>query len=217
MLESDENVKMNYTGIKPEELPLSKMYGLLAGIVSPRPIGLIATISTKGVDNLAPFSFYQALCAQPPAVMFCPVRNRHGEIKDSHRNALETGEFVANAVTEDMAEAMNQTSAEYPEDVSEFIEAGFTPIKSELIKSSRVSESPVQMECKVIESVELSDGPLGGTVIIGKIVKIHIDERIYDELKQSIISDNYHLIARLGGAEYATIRDKFELQRPKLL
>lgn len=207
---------MNYIDIEPESLPTPKLYGLLIGIVAPRPIGLISTISAGRVDNLAPFSFYQALCAVPPAVMFCPVRNRHGEIKDSLRNALESGEFVANAVTEEMGEAMNQASAEYPEDVSEFVAAGFTSLESELIKPKRVGESPVQLECVVIQSVELSDQPLGGTMVIGKVVKIHIDERIYDAQKQSIISDNYHLIARMGGAEYATVRDKFELQRPKI-
>lgn len=207
---------MNFISIAPGDLEPRRFHRLLLEIVVPRPIGLISTVSESGTPNLAPFSYYQALSVQPPAVMFSPNRDRFGREKHSLINARATMEFVANAVTEDMAEAMNLASGEFPEDVSEFAEAGFTPLPSDLVKPPRVAESPVQMECRVLQIVELSRLPLGGSVVIGEIVRVHLHRDVYDPDSGIIRAETYRPLSRLGGVAYAPVREVFQMPRPKM-
>ena len=111
----------------------------------PRPIAFVSTISTDGIINLAPYSFFNAVSYDPPTIVFSSSRTVDRKSKDTLRNVEETGEFVVNVVVDDIAEAMNKTSAEFPEDVNEFDIAGLTAIPSEIVKAPRVAESPVNM------------------------------------------------------------------------
>ena len=207
---------MEFHTLFPSELESRHIQQLLLAVVIPRPIGFISTISAGGEPNLAPFSYFQALSAAPPALMFSPNRDRSGRIKHSLRNVREVGEFVANSVSEEMAEAMNYASGEFPDGVSEFKKAGFTPLPSRVVKPFRVAESPVNMECRVIHLHELSDQPLGGTIVVGEIVAFHIREDLFDAENRLLRADRFHPLSRLGGISYAPIRDRFDMPRPKM-
>jgi len=214
---------MPFTSINPLDLTAPERHALMLSIIIPRPIGLISTISLDGLPNLAPFSYFQAVSAVPPLILFCPNRNRLGKAKHSLLNAKAQREFVACAVTEEMAEVINFASGEFPDGVDEFIESGLTPLASELVKPFRVAESPVQMECRVRKVLEFSDGPLGGSVVIGEIVLFHIrDDLLVSSAPSQIsnlkfqISNSYRPISRLGGVAYGLLRETFDMPRPKM-
>jgi len=203
-------ITINPSGLKPPET-----YSLLLGIVVPRPIAFVSTISASGLLNLAPYSFFQAVCSNPPTVLFCPSRDRNGNIKHTLRNIQETGEFVIGTVAEVMAESMNLTSATFPEDVSEFDVAGFTPVKAELVKPYLIGESPANLECRLNRIIEISDKPAGGCIVIGEVLRIHIREEYYDHLRRGINPRVNDVIGRLGGSDYCTIKDSFTMPHPR--
>jgi len=207
---------MKFITLDTELLEIRQNAALIMQIVIPRPIALISTLTANGVLNLAPFSYFQVVSVNPLAVGFSATRDRHGGAKQTHVNIRGIAEFVAAMVTEDMAERMNITSAEFPPGVSEFEKAGFTAGNAEVVKPSLIMEAPVNMECKVIEIVELSDSPMGGTFVIGKVVRVHFKEGVYDQEAQKIRSENYKLISRLGGSGYGYVRDQFDMPRPML-
>ena len=152
-------------------------------IVGPRPIGWISTRSDNGVLNLAPYSFFNAFNYVPPLIGFSSLG-----YKDTVRNAIETGEFVWNLATQDLAEAMNQTCAHVAPEVDEFALAGLTPLACDLVKAPRVGQSPVSFECKVSQSMPLRSAlgeELNTWMVFGEVVKVHIDtahirDGIYD-------------------------------------
>lgn len=210
---------MSFYSINPSDLSAPERHSLMLSIIIPRPIGLISTISADGLPNLAPFSYFQAVSAVPPLLIFCPNRNRFGKTKHSLINARDQREFVACMVTEEMAEAINYASGEFPDGINEFKEAGFTPITSELVKPFRVAESPVQMECRVRDVIEFSDQPLGGSIVIGEIVLFHINEDILVKTAsqhQTLDSQLYKPISRLGGIAYGLLGKTFDMPRPKM-
>ncbi len=207
---------MKIITIDPKELAPRQNYLLLLGIIIPRPIGLISTLSNENIPNLAPFSYFQALSANPPAALFCPTRNREGVEKDSLRNVKANGEFVACTVTEEMAERMNLASAEFPENVSEFEKSGFTKAESKVVKPFGVMESPVCMECRVANIFEFPPNPLSGAVVVGEILRYHISENVLDQENLLIKPERYKLISRLGGSAYGRVENPFEMPRPKL-
>ena len=197
--------------IDPKTVSAPIAYQVLTGAVIPRPIGFISSISAEGVVNLAPFSFFNAICGEPPMVMFCPM-NRH-PAKDTLLNVKATGEFVANIVSREIAEQMNLTAADYPPDVDEFSACGLTAVPSDLVRPPRVLESPVNMECKVVHIIEVSNKPWGGTVIIGEVIRFHVRDSIIDK-DMFIDPDKLDPIARMGGPSYSTIHDRFDMVRP---
>jgi flavin reductase (DIM6/NTAB) family NADH-FMN oxidoreductase RutF len=145
-------------------------------IVGPRPIGWISTRSKAGLNNLAPYSFFNAFNYTPPIVGFCSIGH-----KDSVRNVQETGEFAWNLVTRPLAEAMNQSCAAVPPEVSEFDLAGLTPVASRLIAAPRVQESPVSFECRVTQIVQLQgvDGvAVPSWLVLGEVVAVHIAQHL---------------------------------------
>jgi flavin reductase (DIM6/NTAB) family NADH-FMN oxidoreductase RutF len=198
----------------PETLPWNQLYKLMIGAVLPRPIGWISTLDTQGRPNLAPFSFFNAICPNPPHVLFCPmVRGSDGATKDSLRNVRETGEFVVNIVTESLAEAMNATSGEYPQDVNEFEIAGLTPVPSVVVRPFRVGESPVHFECRTAQIVDLGDEPGGGSVVIGRVVHVHVREDVLLD-GDKINLEALQPIGRLAGNYYCRVTNLFEMTRP---
>jgi flavin reductase (DIM6/NTAB) family NADH-FMN oxidoreductase RutF len=180
-------------------------------IVAPRPIGWISTRSKDGASNLSPYSFFNAIADDPKLVMFCS-----SGMKDSASFAIDSGEFVVNLATYDLAEALNRSSAPAPRGVSEFAIAGLTEAPCRLVAAPRVAESPAALECKVTQSFRPMgiDGPSPSAVmVIGQVVGIHIDERI---LRDGMIAvDLAQPLTRLGYLDYAATREVFAMHRPK--
>jgi len=199
---------------QPDALPWQSIYKILIGSVVPRPIGWISTVDENGRYNLAPFSFFNAICPNPPHVLFCPnIRGTDSNPKDTLHNVRTTGEFVVNIVTEPLAEAMNLTATELPSDVDEFTLAGVTPMPSVVVKPPRVLESPIHYECRVTQIVDVSDEPGGGSVVIGRVVYMHISDDLLiggDKIDIARLQP----IGRLAGASYSRVTDIFDLARP---
>jgi flavin reductase (DIM6/NTAB) family NADH-FMN oxidoreductase RutF len=202
--------------INPSEIPIPKLHHYLLGSVGPRPICFASTIDVEGNRNLAPFSFFNIFGSNPPIAVFSPARSgRTGETKHTHDNVLEVPEVVINVVTYDMVHQMSLTSSPYPKGVDEFVKSGFTPIPSELIKPFRVKESPVQMECKVLEVKELGTGGGSGNLIICEVIRIHINEGVLNAEGQ-IDQNKIDLVARMGGNFYCRAHGNalFEVDKP---
>ena len=170
-------------------------------LVQPRPIGWISTRSKAGVDNLAPYSFFNALASAPPLVMFSANGSPH-----SIANARDTGVFVVNMVSEALADAMNATATQ--DDVDEFERAGLTKAACRVVKAPRVATAPAALECEVVQIIELPGK--ANRMAIGEVVGIHLDDRIMVDGKVA----HWHALARLGYMDYTAVRDVFSLNRP---
>ncbi len=199
--------------IEPEAAGFASVYKVMVGSIVPRPIAFVSTVSAEGVRNLAPFSFFTGVSANPPVVCFCPMRNAAGRRKDTLRNIESTGEFVVNIVSEEFAERMNATSPEFPPGVDEFEVSGLTAVPSDLVKAPRVGESHVSMECRLFRIFEISALPLGGSIVAGEIVRLHVDDSCIDG-RWRIDPDRLNAIGRMAGNTYARTKDRFELARP---
>ncbi len=197
--------------IDPKDVSAPIAYQILTGAVIPRPIGFISSISASGCVNLAPFSFFNAVCGEPPMVIFAPMNRKPP--KDTLLNVQETGEFVANIVNREIAEKMNVCSGDYPYGANEFEICGLTAVPSDLIRPPRVKESPVNMECKVRQIIEVSSKPWGGHLILGEVIRFHVRDSIIDK-DLFIDPDKLDPIARMGGPSYSTIHDRFDMIRP---
>jgi len=199
--------------IDPADNQPRDIYKLMTGIIVPRPIAFVSTISPGGVKNLAPFSFFTAISANPPVICFCPmVRGAGGTPKDTLRNIESTREFVVNTVSEEIAAKMNICSADFPPDVDEFRESGLTPVPAELVLPPRVLEARIAMECRLLQIVPVSTQPLGGSIVIGEVLRFHIDDALFDNFK--IDPDRLRPIGRMGGPTYTRTTDRFEMERP---
>jgi len=182
-------------------------------LITPRPIAWVSTLSREGVANLAPYSFFNGVGANPPLVMFCPANNRAGDPKDTLRNIQQNGEFVVNMVTEAMGEQMNQTAAEYSPETDEFVAAGVSQVSSARVQVPRVGSCKAAMECRVHQILELGQGPGGANLVIGQIVWIHIAADLFNAEAQ-FLSEDFDPIGRMGGNAYCHTRDRFTLERP---
>ncbi|MBL7867273.1 MAG: flavin reductase family protein [Flavobacterium lindanitolerans] len=196
----------------PDELDQKAIYKLISGAVIPRPIGWISTISEDGINNLAPFSFFNVVGDDPPHVMFATAHSNQQK-KDTLANTLATGEFVVNLVTEDIVEAMNTTAQTVHADIDEFELAGLTPVPSVKVSPPRVKESPVSFECRLVHHYFLEGHKYGGaTVVIGRVVMFHFDEKVLlDDYK--INMENYKPVARLAGSNYSKLGEIFAIKR----
>ena len=181
--------------------------------VVPRPIGWISTRSPAGVNNLAPYSFFNGVADSPPMVMFANNGNQPHGPKDTVENAIATGEFVANLATFDLRGAMNASSEAARPEVDEFALAGLTAAPCRIVSAPRVAETPIAMECRVVTSVELPARPGGrNTVVFGEVVGIHIDERVLTE--GLVDMAKLKPISRLGYKDYAVVIETFSMDRP---
>ncbi len=190
------------------------VYKLCIGFINPRPIALVSTVSPDGRHNLAPFSFYNMVSANPPVVMFCPGAKRDGGLKDSLVNAKATGEFVVATVTEPIAEQMNACSANLPHGQSEFDLSGLTPAPATMVKPPLVAESPVNIECRLREIMVISDQPGGSSLVFGDIVAIHCADWLLDA-GGAVDPIKIRTVGRLGGLNYCNASDVFDLPRPR--
>ncbi|GHC60180.1 flavin reductase family protein [Limoniibacter endophyticus] len=180
-------------------------------LVGPRPVGWISSIAKDGTYNLAPYSFFNAIGGNPPLVMFSS-----GGLKHSAANIRETGEFVCNIVSRPLAEKMNATSIDAPENISEFDHAGLTPAQCQIVKPPRVAQAPAALECMVTEIIEPRDitrEKTGDIVVIGQVVGVHIDESV---LKDGLV-DAVALaqVSRLGYMDFSFVESVFQLYRPR--
>ena len=202
--------------LDPKELPIPKLHHYLLGSIGPRPIAFASTVDAEGNRNLAPFSFFNVFSANPPILIFSPARSgRTNTTKNTHDNVKTVPEVVINVVTYDMVHQMSLTSSPFEAGVDEFEKAGFTPIASDTIRPFRVKESPVQIECKVLEIKELGQKGGAGNLIICEVQKIHIDERVLDE-NQMVDQKKIDLVSRMGGNWYCRANDAsmFEVDKP---
>ena len=202
----------------PAECQPRQMYKLMTGIIVPRPVALVSTISRDGVANLAPFSFFCGVGAVPPTVLFCPALRpgtsaATGEPKDTLRNVEETGEFVINVVSEAIAAAANASSAEVSPQVDEFVLSGLTPIASEAVRPPRVAESPAQMECKLLQIIYTGHAPSSGVIVLGEIVRFHVREDLVENFR--VDPAGLDAVGRMAGNTWVRTRDRIELIRPE--
>jgi len=198
------------------DLAPREAYTLLTAAIAPRPIAFVSTLSVNGVPNLAPFSFFMAGGANPPSLMFSPVLNSDGSMKDSLRNVIDTQEFVVNTVHRPMAGGMNETSSAFPPDISEWEVSGFTPIPSIQVKPPRVVESLIQFECRLYRVVSHGEGPSSARYVIGEVLVAHFEIGLWDAQKNRL--QDPLSIARMGGSDYIDLASKevFTLERPSL-
>ena len=202
--------------LDPKELTIPLLHQYLLGSIGPRPIAFASTIDKDGNRNLAPFSFFNVFSANPPILIFSPARSgRTNTTKDTHNNVKEVAEVVINAVTYDMVHQMSLASSPFEAGVDEFEKAGFTPVASDTIRPFRVKESPVQMECKVLEVKELGQNGGAGNLVICEVLKIHISESVLDE-KGMIDQEKIDLVSRMGGNWYCRANGEslFEVDKP---
>ena len=198
--------------IDPANLDRKDAHELLVGVALPRPIAFVSTIDGKGVYNLAPFSFFIPMSVKPAIVGIGIGRKRDGSKKDTLVNIELTKDFVINVVTEMLAEPMNQTAGEYPPEVDEFKIAGLTPTPADLVKSPLVKESPVNMECRLLQILEFGEFPRINNFVIGEIVQVHVKDEFWGG--GEIQSSKLKAIGRMGGDLYCRTRDVFEIKRP---
>lgn len=200
--------------------PPKKNHGLpidpFKSLVVPRPIGWASTVDAQGRVNLAPFSFYNGVSERPPMVMFCPGGS-YGNSPAKHTllNVRATGEFVINMVSEKLKDAMNTTAAMVDMGVDEMQLAGLEAAASRLVKPPRVAASPIALECKLWQIVDLpADGPdVGYCIVIGSVVGIHIDDAIIKDGRVDTLA--FKPVARLGYSEYTTVENVWRMRRPE--
>ncbi|MEQ3691798.1 MAG: flavin reductase family protein [Flavobacterium sp.] len=190
----------------------SVLYKLLTGTIIPRPIGWVSTVDENGVNNLAPFSFFNAVGEDPPHLMFSTVRTGNKN-KDTLNNVLANKQFVVNLVTEETVEQMNMTSQAVDSNIDEFQLANLTPIDSVFIKPKRVKQSYVHFECEMVHHYFLEGHKNGGAcIVIGKILTMHINDEILMEGNR-INLEKYKPVARLAGSNYAKMGELFSIKR----
>ena len=199
--------------IDPDKQPFGENHKLMIGSIVPRPIAFVSTVSSDGRKNLAPFSYFNGVCSNPPTVMFAPGRRGYdGLTKDTLNNICETEQFVINIVSEEIGEKMVACATDFPSDVDEFEVSGLTPKGSEKVKPPLISESKVGFECELNQIVEIGDGgPGAGFIVIGTIVMFHIDDDVYNDGRIDI--ETLKPIGRLAGNSYSHIRDTFDIVR----
>ena len=188
---------------------------VFTGVIVPRPIAFVSTVSKEGNVNLSPYSFFNAVTYDPPTLVFSISKFlSNGEIKPTLKNIQENSEFVVNIVSNDIADAMNITSGEYSEDTNEFEVSGLTQIDSQIVRPPRVAESPVNMECKLERIVELGSESDPHGLVIGEVVLLHLDDDVVSG--NHIDHQKLDPVGRLAGNMYCHTNSTFDLIRPRV-
>ncbi|MAL65231.1 MAG: hypothetical protein CMF94_03920 [Candidatus Marinimicrobia bacterium] len=185
----------------------------MIGSIVPRPIALVSTTSTNGINNLAPFSYFNGVCSKPPTIMFAPARKGwDGKEKDTLINIRNTKEFSINIVSENIGEKMVKCSTDYEKEVDEYSKSGLSPLSSKKIKPPIVSESKISLECILNQIVQIGKEDAGsGFIVIGTIVLFHIDDEVYDNGR--IILDKLQPLGRVAGNGYVRSTNAFDIVR----
>ncbi|KAA5537109.1 flavin reductase family protein [Taibaiella lutea] len=204
--------------VTPGEISTKQLHAYLLGSVAPRPICFASTIDNEGNMNLSPFSFFNVFGSKPPIAIFSPARRvRDNTIKHTLENIYETKEVVINVVNYDMVQQMSLASCEYPKGTNEFVKSGFTPVASELVRPFRVKESPVALECKLMQVIETGNEGGAANLIICEILRMHINDNVLGDDLQ-IDPHKIDLVARMGGDYYCRASGDavFEVPKPNL-
>jgi flavin reductase (DIM6/NTAB) family NADH-FMN oxidoreductase RutF len=217
-LQPDVPVRSPFRTIDPAEQSVLESYKLMTGLIVPRPVALVSTVDNNGVANVAPFSFFSGVGANPPTLLFCPTLRSAkpgmpDDRKDTLRNVEQTGEFVVNIVSAAIAEAANIAAAEVGPEVDEFLLAGLTAIPSHVVRAPRVAQSPAQLECKLLQIVFTGQGSGAGVVVIGEIVRFHVHPDLESNFR--IDPEKLDAVGRMAGNTWVSTRERFELDRPK--
>jgi flavin reductase (DIM6/NTAB) family NADH-FMN oxidoreductase RutF len=189
-------------------LPLQERYKLLASLVIPRPIAWISTVDAAGVNNCAPYSFFNAFAEDPPLCMVSFGPRQDGMTKHTLTNILDTGEFVVNLVDEATANAMHLSAEEIPQDESEFTKTGLTPAPALRVRHPRIAEAPISFECTVYKTLEITATRV---FVFGEIVLLHARDGIVDPATKRVDEAHYRPIGRLYANRYCTTRQRFAL------
>ena len=191
-----------------EEATHRQTYNLLIGLVAPRPIAWITSISEDGRLNAAPFSAYNYLCTDPPIIGIGVTDRPTASFvpKDTARNIRRTGEFVVNVVTEDLAQQMNICATDFPSDVEELSMAGLTTAPSEVVKVPRIQQAHAALECREYTTMEIGRS----RIILGRVVAIYIEDKFVDPAGPYVRAEELHAIGRMNGlGSYVKTRDSF--------
>lgn len=210
--------EQEFLKIIPGSIPVAQFHAHMLGSIAPRPIALASTIDAEGNPNLSPFSFFNAMGANPPVMVFSPARRvRDNTTKHTLQNILATKEVVINTVSYDMVEQVSLASCEYPTGVNEFIKSGLTPIPSETVKPYGVQESPVRFECEVLQVIETGSEGGAGNIIVCRAKLMHIRKNILDN-EGRIDPQKIQLVARMGADWYAKAFGDavFEVPKPNI-
>lgn len=199
------DISLSFADLEPRQ-----RYKLLCGLVVPRPIAWVTTLSPDGTVNAAPFSFFNVFSEDPPLVVLGLQHKADGSPKDTTRNIAASGEFVVNVVDEQMAEAMNITATEFPAGESEPLAAGLELAASRLVKPPRLAAAPAALECR--RTVSLAFGP-HRELLVGEVLGVHTRAGIVDPATLSVDFAALRPVGRLAGNGYARQRDTFELER----
>lgn len=201
--------------IKPASLEWQDAYKLLVGSILPRPIAFVSTLDENGIANAAPFSFFTAICPNPMLVCFSPMRRgTDGQKKDTLLNIEKTKQFVINIVSEEFVVQMNECARELPREVDEFEISGLTKLDSVMVKAPRIAESKVQLECELFEILDFGNHPGSGSLVIGKVVYVHIQDELYQNGR--ILTDKLLPVGRMAGNTFTKpLADTFEMIRKK--
>jgi flavin reductase (DIM6/NTAB) family NADH-FMN oxidoreductase RutF len=198
--------------IDPNTLDRRARSGLIAGLVSPRPIAWVSSLGPDGSRNLAPFSFFGAFSFDPPTIGIGPG-SRQGVHKDSLANVKATGEFVINLVDRSLAEVVNACSGEWGSEVDEWEVCGMEAVPSETIAPGRVAAAPAALECRVRQVIELGEiDRASNNLVVAWVTRIYVRDDAIDGLNP--LPDMLDLVARMGGDDWCTTRDRFVLPRP---
>jgi len=201
--------------IDPETTSWIEVYRRMTEIVIPRPIAVVSTVDAQGRPNLAPFSFYTVVSSNPPHIAFSPhLSGRTGEKKDTLRNIEATGEFVIASATEALAEKINACAALLPSGDSEFSHSGLTPEPAETVAPFLVKESPINLECKLVEIRAYGDQGGAGHLVVGRINRLHLDAEVLNDEGQ-IRSEALQAVGRMGTDLWVKTRETFPMPRPE--
>ena len=208
-----------YKTIELKDLKPAERQNFLQHAIAPRPVCFASTIDKQGNVNLSPFSFFNLFSSNPPIVIFSPARRvRDNTTKHTLENILEVPEVVVNICDYNMVQQVSLASCEFQKPVDEFEKAGFTKEPSQIVKPPRVKESPVQLECKVIEVKPLGTEGGAGNLIIAEVLLMHINETILNDEKTMIDQTKLHHIARLGADWYCKVdsNNLFKVEKPNV-
>lgn len=199
--------------IDPDNTVFQDIHKLMIGSIVPRPIAFVSTISKNKQNNIAPFSYFNGVCSNPPTIMFAPARRGwDGSEKDTLINIKDTKEFVVNIVSESITEQMVKCSTDFESNIDEFSISGLTPIASKKINPPRLLESKINLECKLNQIVEIGNGTAGGGfIVIGTIVLFHIDDKVL--VNNKIDLKELNPVGRLAGSWYTKPTDNFKIER----
>lgn len=202
--------------INTADLTPQQVYQYLSTAVAPRPICFASTVDAAGNVNLSPYSFFNVVSGDPPVLAFAPqLSGRDGSSKDTLNNVLAVPEVVINIVSHDMAEQMSLTSTAYPPGVNEFEKAALTQVPSDAVRPPRVGEARVAFECLVDRVISLGDGPMAGSLVLARVVRIHLHDAVTNA-DGTIDPHKLDLIGRMGGSDYirAIPEALFEIPKP---